>query len=88
MSFYGNPPSEDIQSPSWRRDSKLPIATRELPVGNTLLKCEEFALANEQQNGQLEIRCTTQRRELTCYFTGNQNDSAAFYRTVQNIKKR
>jgi len=87
MSFYGNPPSEDIQSPSWRRDSKLPIATRELPVGNTLLKCEEFALANEQQNGQLEIRCTTQRRELTG-FTGNQNDSAAFYRTVQNIKKR
>ena len=86
LTFKGNPPRDKVSSP-WRPEGQLPIGTRSFPIGDTLLRCEEFAVKPDQETEQLDIRCATARDDLSGTFMGDRNDAAAFYGVVERIQK-
>jgi len=81
--FNTSRPQDNIQDP-WRPGEKEPIGHRSFQLGNVPLKCEEFAVGEDQQ---FDIRCTTPRGDRSCTFLGSRQDALSFYRIVQGIKQ-
>ena len=80
----GSAPSDD-HTYTPELGSEKPISSRVFPIGNTSLACGEFASREPQQ---VNITCTTPRGDLYCYFGGDRDSAADFYRMAERIRKK